>query len=190
VKNVFLLEDEISHGGYSNFRTITLDSSVGDIAAGTYPITNINSSARTVSFTYVSANNSGALAFTADFYAYRIAGSTTTARIFSARGLSLVGANDLNGYFMSGGLRRRGYVQGHRHNLVFRGNEGVAGSIGVQVEMYNSNSGGNAATNTTSTSAIYDPKTDGINGTPLTAKITHGPAMSGYFYIHLRRYAA
>lgn len=110
-----LLEDNSHHGGYSNWRTITLASAIGDITAGTYALTNVNASTRTVAFAFTAANNSGSGTFAADFYAYRIAGSATTARIFSARGLSLMGVNDANGYFVSGGLRRRGHFQGHRH---------------------------------------------------------------------------
>lgn len=178
-----LSEDVSQHGSYSNYRSVTLPLAIGDIAAGTYALTNINASTRQVSFAFVAANNSGALASTVDFYAYRIAGSTTTARVFSARGLSLMGVNDANGYFVSGGLRRRGYFQGHWHpvndgsvDLGFIANAGT-GSVASGIVSGN-------------TLIARNSITDGTNGTPRTSKETHSPAMSSHLYLHLRRYTA
>lgn len=176
-----LLEDEVHHGSYTGWRTVTLASAIGDITAGTYALTNVNASTRQISFAFTAGNNSGSGTFAADFYAYRIAGSTTTARVFSARGLSIMGANDANLYFLDGGLRRRGYVQGHAHT--------VQAGIG----------GGNSNTNVSrldclSSSLANTPAmttiADGTNGTPRVAKETHSPSMSAHLYIHLRRYVA
>jgi hypothetical protein len=111
-----LLEDQVSHGSYTNWRTVTLANAIGNITAGTYAITNVNASSRTITFAFTAANASGAVTATVDFYAHRVAGSTTTARVFGARGLTMHGANDGNGYFVAGGLRRRGFMQQHyRH---------------------------------------------------------------------------
>jgi hypothetical protein len=177
-------EDEAQHGSYTNYRSVTLPSSIGDIAAGTYALTNINASTRQISFAFVAANNSGALASTVDFYAYRIAGSTTTARVFSARGLSLMGVNDANGYFVSGGLRRRGYFQGHWHTTSYFGQS--AGSNRV----YSSTGDGTTIAGNTTEVHARASVTDGTNGTPRTAKETHSPALSAHLYLHLGRYVA
>jgi hypothetical protein len=175
-----LLEDETQHGSYANYRSVTLPLAIGDISAGTYALTNIDPSTRQISFAFVAANNSGALASTVDFYAYRIAGSTTTARLFSARGLSLMGVNDANGYFVSGGLRRRGYFQGHTF-VVSGFTYLVAPGAGATALSINGTAG---------TTLAGIPVTDSINGTPRVAKETHSPALSAHLYLHLWRYIA
>jgi hypothetical protein len=180
-----LLEDETQHGSYTNYRSVTLPLAIGDISAGTYALTNINASTRQISFAFTAANNSGAAAAIVDFYAYRIAGSTTTARIFSARGLSLMGVNDANGYFVSGGLRRRGYLQGHWHEAW----DAISGDSNSHARLSFANTGGTGIVSGTNT-AVKDATDDGTNGPPRTAKETHSPAMAVHLYLHLGRYAA
>lgn len=178
-----LLEDEQHHGSYSNWRTVTLATAIGDITAGTYAMTNVNAGARTVSFAFTAADNSGAGSFTVDFYAYRIAGSTTTARVFSERGLSLIGVNDANGYFVSGGLRRRGYFQGHWHTLSVTAGGGSSDGVNLGTGI-NSYAAHDDLKNTAKTIV-----TDTVNGTPRISKETSGPAMSVHYYIHFGGYA-
>jgi hypothetical protein len=173
-----LAEDQAMHGSYAAWRTVTLISAIGDIPAGTYAITNINPSTRTVSFTLVAANNSGAVVATVEFYAFRIAGSTTTARVWTGRGLSIMGANDANGYFVSGGLRRRGYFQGHKHTF-------TTYASGASSSIYINNVGGSNASTFINMS---NPTDDGSNGTPRTAKETHSPAITAHIYLHGGRY--
>ncbi len=177
-----LSEDQVIHGSFTNWRTITLAGTIGSITAGTYAITAISPASRTVSFSFTAANASGSGAFTVEFYTHRIAGSSTTARVFAAQGEALHGVNDANGYFVAGGLRRQGYFQGHEHDqyqpaggAVVPGWAGGAGSTR-----------GALGSNT----QIGSPKTDGTNGTPRTAKETNSPALSVHLYIHGGRYVA
>lgn len=178
-----LLEDEVAHGSYSNWRTVTLANAIGNISAGTYAITNVNASSRTISFAFTAANASGSVTATVDFYAHRIPGSTNTARVFSARGLTIHGANDDNGYFVAGGLRRRGFLQGHYHDVQTVGSSAFIVTSNIPT--------GNPNTGPYPTgSETKAPKTDGTNGTPRTAKETHGPALAVHLYMHLGRYVA
>lgn len=181
-----LLEDEQHHGSYSNWRTVTLASAIGDISAGTYAITNVNAGARTLAFSFTAADNSGAGSFTVDFYAYRIAGSTTSARLFSARGLSIIGVNDANGYFVSGGLRRRGYFQGHLEQIVVYGNVANNNGSGGLIPGYNA---GDTPGQARSTSVTGAKISNGVDGTPRTAKETHSPAIAVHYYLHFGSYA-
>jgi len=174
-----LLEDVTMHGSYGAWRTITLIAAIGNIAAGTYAITDVNSASRTVSFAYVAGNASGAVVATAEFYAFRIAGSTTTARVWTARGLSLMGANDANGYFVSGGLRRRGFFQGHQH--VTYGYDDISPFTGIRMRKTTGSVNAELISSTIIT-------TDGVNGTPRTAKETHSPAITAHIYLHGGRY--
>jgi len=167
-----LNEDQNLHGGFSNWKTFTLPNSIGIINAGTYAISAINAGARTISFPYVASNGSGIVTSTAEFYPHRIAGSTTTAREWSLKGLSLIGANDANGYFVSGGLRRRGFLQGHTHSY--------AVSSGGSAPCFAASS--SAATDTTG--VIKTVSTDGTNGTPRTGKETHSPSAVVHWHRH------
>lgn len=176
-----LLEDELLHGSYTNWRTITLAVAIGSITSGTYALTNVNASSRTVSFNFTASNGSGAVTSSASFYAYRIPGSTTTARLFSLRGLSIHGPSDDNGYMLNG-LRRRGYAQSHIHPL-------KANTDGSVNETYPRVSAGVGNTvNITFAGAISPPTSDGTNGTPRTAKETNSPLQAAHIYQHARRY--
>ncbi|MDY7026662.1 MAG: hypothetical protein SVR04_00035 [Spirochaetota bacterium] len=77
-----LSADNVVNGGYSDWQTITLTAAIGDIAAGDYNITDVDAVSRTISFVYTASNNSGSVTATVRFYRHRIAGSTTTARLF------------------------------------------------------------------------------------------------------------
>jgi len=173
-----LLEDELAYGAY--LRTITLPSTIGDIIAGTYTITNINAGSRTVAFAYVAGNNSGSGSYIADFYACRIAGSTTSARVFSARGRAIHGANDPNGYMVNE-LARRSFFQGHMQRIYGRDTAGAVtnvyafGAAGLRTL----GSGG---------SELYEE--DSPNGTPRAAKDTNSAAIAKHLYLHLRGYTA
>jgi hypothetical protein len=175
-----LAEDATAHGSFTNWRTVTLASAIGNITAGTYAITAINPASRTVSFAFTAANASGSVTATVQFFAHRVAGSITTARLFSARGLTMHGANDDNLYFMASGLRRRGFMQGHRHNPLSGTNFVMA--VGASGYTLGGSGAGGATTG--------DPTTDGTNGTPRVGKETHGPAITAHIYIHGGRYNA
>jgi hypothetical protein len=175
-----LLEDNSAHGSYTDWRTITLASAIGDITAGTYAITNVNASSRTVSFAFTHADNSGAVTASAEFYANRIAGSTTTARVFSARGRAIHGAGDDNGYMVNS-LARRGFFQGHRM-APLSGQDNFWGAPN-NTAVYQAGGSGLTAKVTTG-----DPVTDGTNGTPRVAKDTNSPAFVTHLYLHLGSY--
>jgi len=174
-----LAEDQAVHASFTNWRTITLASAIGNISAGTYAITAISSSSRTISFAFTASDSSGSVTTTAEFYPHRVAGSANTARVFSARGLTVHGANDDNGYFMAGGLRRRDFMQGHFHAYKALLYSPPAGSSAYCLT--NIGDGSNE---------IRSPTTDGDNGTPRTGKTTHGPAITVHIYMHGGSYVA
>lgn len=171
-----LSEEQTVHGSFTNWRTVTLASAIGNITAGTYAISAISAGSRTISFAFTAANASGSVTASVEFYAHRIAGSATTARVWTAKGMSIIGVNDANGYFVSGGLRRRDFMQGHIHS----------GSIPIAGVAW-ATPGNSGLTNT---GTIGTPITDGTNGTPRTGKTTHGPAIAAHIYIHGGRYVA
>lgn len=182
-----LLEDEVLHGGYSNWRSVTLANAIGNVTAGEYAITNVNASSRTISFAFVAGNASGSGSFTVDFYAHRIPGSTTTARVFSARGLTIHGANDDNGYFVAGGLRRRGFMQQITGTLasarnIFRGT-GTTGAFSV-TDPSNSGTDGGSVVNNYEYAHFNSANSPGAR----TSQETHGPALTVHIYQHGGRY--
>jgi hypothetical protein len=175
-----LLEDEVAYGSY--LRTVTVPSTIGDITAGTYTLTNINSGARTISFAFTHTNSSGSGTFSVDFYANRIAGSDTTARVFSARGRAIHGAGDDNGYMVNG-LARRGFFQNHWHQAQI--NSVGTSYTGVKLATDAPGSGVSTLGNVT----IENPVTDGVT-TPRTSKDTNSPAISMHLYLQLCHYEA
>lgn len=178
-----LLEDNLVHGGYTNWRSITLPSTIGDITAGEYAITAIDASLRTVKFAFVASNNSGSGSFTANFYTNRVPGSSTTARLYEATARNLVSANDANGEQING-LRVRDRMQGHWHQSYIAPVGTTAGA--------NITDSTNAATSAVrgGGTGTQEATTDGTNGTPRTGLTTHGPEQVGHLYIHGRRYSA
>lgn len=105
-----LSEDQTVHGSFTNWRSITLPSAIGSITAGDYTLTGLNAAARTLTFAFTASNGGAAGAWTAEFYVNRVAGSTTTARLFAVQGRALVTAND-SADEVVGGLRRRDRMQ-------------------------------------------------------------------------------
>ena len=179
-------EDQAVHGSYTNWRSITLASAIGPITVGDYAITNVNPSARTISFNFTAANASGAVSASAEFFPFRIPGSITTARVFTGRGLTIHGANDDNGYFVAGGLRRRGYMQQITGTLasarnIFRLSE-TTGAFSVTNPSNSGTDGGSVVSN-------YEyARFDSANSPGArTSKETHGPALTIHLYMHLGR---
>lgn len=147
---------------------------IGNIAAGDYIPTAIDTVNRLVTFACVGTTGSGAVSTTIAVMPFRVVGQASQARIFPMQGMSLVSANDANAYHI-GGLRRRGFMQGHKHT----------------VTGYNGGSGGSTITSGTAT-ILYSsqdliPMSDGTNGPPLIAKVTEGPSLTGHWYIHAGR---
>lgn len=173
-------EDQSVHGSFTGWRTITLASNIGNIPAGTYAITAITPASRTLTFACVATTGSGAVTATAEFYAHRIAGDATGARLFGVQGMALHAANDANNYFI-GTLRRRSYLMGHEHTII-TGTSGGTSNVNV------SRTGGDG--NLSPTDKTDGVTSDGTNGTPRWAKETHGPALAMHFYMHAGRKAS
>lgn len=159
-----LVEDKDVQGTYTNHRTVNIDGS-------DFAITGINLVTRVVTVSGSPTTGSQ----TARFYSHRIAGSTTTARLFEVSGESFIAGGDPDGYFI-GGLRTRGYFQGHWHASKSPGSGGVL-------------TGFNGSTNrvnvfdlNTTQALILDAMPDTANGTPRTRKTTHSPALTGIPY--------
>jgi len=189
-----LAEDNLVHGGYNSWRSITLPSAIGDITAGEYAITNLDPAARTVSFAFTAGDNSGSGSWTAEFYAHRIPGSSTTARVYERPAGVLVAANDADGECIAG-LRRRDRGQGHGH--IFDGsNTTVDETItGGDIKVSTGGGGTNRVVNIsdgntslTGTMSIDEPDTDGTNGEPRTGKTTDPRAQVGHLYMWGKTY--
>jgi hypothetical protein len=171
-----LAEDELVHGGYTNWLSI-------NIAGTDYAITNINVGARTVTVTGTPPTG----AQTGIIYPYRITGSTTTARLRRISGRSFVGTEALSGdtpdRMLLAGLRARDRGQGHRHNP-------ISGKGAFQHYAAGGHNYGNLTPYAEDVSTTGDPVTDGTNGTLRTGKTTEPRTYPGYVYIWAGRYVA
>jgi hypothetical protein len=150
-----LVEDLVVHGGTAtNWRTI-------NIAGTDYAIASISTSSLTVTVSGSPTTGSQ----TAIFYHRRIAGSTTTARVFKDSGRVTMSPD---GTLRVAGLRRRFHMQGHKHTSL---SQGIA-------------SGGNAApaspAGTSDSGYVGIPITDGTNGTPITGAETEPNSSTVY----------
>lgn len=176
-----LAEDNLVHGNYTSWRSITLAGAIGNIPAGEYAITALNATARTVTFNVTASDGSGGVTATAEFYRHRIPGSSTTARVYERPAGVLVAANDPDGECIAG-YRRRDRFQGHIPDP-------IAASGSVAMTLANGFAGG------TSTGGVpgapYNGlKSDGTNGTPRTGKTTDPRSLVGHLFMHGRTYLA
>jgi hypothetical protein len=168
-----LAEDVLVHGGYTNYRSIT-------VAGTEFPITNINTSTRVITVTGTPSAGSQ----TVEFYNYRITGSSTTARLFEIKGRGFIAPNDSSGRHQNG-LRVRDRFQGHYHALHYFQNNNSADAAGVTgVDLIRS------APSTIDNDRVRGSVTDGTNGTPRTGSTTHGAGVSAHLYIWARSYIA
>ena len=174
-----LQEEATANGGFGMAVTVP---TIGNVPAGEYAITSIDTVNRYIVFACVAANGSGAVSSTAAVYPFRILASTTTARMFPGQGLTLMAANDANGYFI-GGLRRRGFAQGHNHYIKWSGyndnfsSDGAVNANGAQLPR--------GAVAGTDYWKATSPINDGTNGNHRTGKETHSPALSVHLFIHV-----
>jgi hypothetical protein len=162
-----LAEDVLVHGGYTNYRSIT-------VAGTEFPITNINTSTRVITVTGTPSAGSQ----TVEFFNYRITGSSTTARLFEVNGRGFIAPNDSSGRHQNG-LRVRDRFQGHKIRLDNSTN-GTQSTFVSGTDIYNIGGTNNQ------TSII----SDGTNGTPRTGLTTHGAGVSAHLYIWARSYIA
>lgn len=164
-----LLEEEMYHGSYNTWRCI-------NIAGTDFVITNVNPGARTVAVS--GSPTSGAQS--ASVYQFRIAGSTTTARVFKMAGQATM-AQD--GVTYIAGFRRRDRMQGHKH--VGANVTGINASVSSGGNYLMSSSGGTAH----ATDSNLTPTTDGVNNTPRTGLTTDPNMTAVYRYMWAGAYA-
>ena len=182
-----LAEDVLVHGGYTNYRSIT-------VAGTEFPITNINTSTRVITVTGTPSAGSQ----TVEFFNYRITGSSTTARLFEVKGRGFIAPNDSSGRHQNG-LRVRDRFQDWQLGVLgdSTGSRDYYGEGGTRDRQW-SNTLGTAVTQTNFT-MITDGQgdtkrakalSDGTNGTPRTGLTTHGAGVSAHLYIWARSYIA
>ncbi len=169
-----LLEDQIVHGGYTNWRTLT----IGGVE---YVITNVNTVTRVITVTGTPTAGSQ----TTEFFPHRIAGSTTTAREFEVSGRVVIATNDSAGRWI-GDLRMRSYMQGHFTSAGASLNEFLGNNTGGS---FIPPGGGGSWSAPLKSSTTGAPTTDGANGTPRTGPETHSPTLSAYTYKWARKFA-
>lgn len=188
-----LVEDNLVHGSYTNWRSITLGSAIGDISSGEYAITNIDASLREITFAFSSGNNSGSGAFTTEFYTNRVPGSTTTARLYEATGETLVGANYADGEYI-GGLRKRDAMQRITGEFARSNAVGVAiNSTGLTGPFSLGTGYANATgTSVTTANAIAFDTADSVSPNAAKTNDMHTRVNSnvGHLYIHGKSYVA
>jgi hypothetical protein len=179
-----MLEDKVVHGSYSNWRTITVGSAIGNIPAADYAISAIDTTLRTVTFAVTASDGSGAVTATAAFYPHRIAGSTTTAREFETSDRAII-SEASDGSVISG-LRHRDFFQDHWHSFksLSRVNAGTGGPSGAANE-------GNPIS-TFGDFTVQEPieNADTLSGTPRTDTKTKPKALGAFVYKWGRNYVA
>jgi hypothetical protein len=171
-----LAEDVLVHGGYTNYRSIT-------VAGTEFPITNINTSTRVITVTGTPSAGSQ----TVEFFNYRITGSSTTARLFEVKGRGFIAPNDSSGRHQNG-LRVRDRFQGHWHEWRYATNS--TPNAGGSSPISQLDPAVNTLTAPSNNNTIASPKTDETNGTPRTGSTTHGAGVSAHLYIWARSYIA
>lgn len=181
-----LLEDKLYHGSYADWRTITLDSAIGDITAGTYAITEVSTSSRYVKFAFTASDNSDTCTETVKFYPHRIVGSTTTARHFQVNGSAFMTPMDADGEHVVG-LRRRDRFQGHDVETDWAAGEGGTGAITTGTV---SESGSDVSLFNDADLGTDGFISDGTNGTPRTGTTTMPRGMTLFAYQFVGTYSA
>ena len=158
-----LLEEVAVHGGYTNWRCV-------NIGGTDYSVTNVNSVSRSITVSGTPPTGTQTLIV----YHHRIAGSTTTARVFKDSGRATMTPD---GVAIIAGLRRRDRFQGHSHGSLIPTSA---------VAQYTGAGGGFIGPS----GAIVVPSSDGTNGTPRTGDKTEPNSTGVYRYIYGGQYVA
>lgn len=163
--------------GGGDYTTAATQNSV-DIAGTSYAISaNVDLVLRQVTVTGTPPSG----AQTASLYPYRIAGSTTTARLHKLTGFVPAQSGDA-GYEIVGGYRKMDREQSHKHTI-FVVSEVTGSTISADARLLRSSSG-----NADQTSS--GPTSDGVNGSPRTGKTTDPRTVAMYYYSYAQIYAA
>ena len=155
-----LLEEVAVHGNYTNWRC-------GNVGGADYTITNVNSVSRSITFSGTPPTGTQTLII----YHHRIAGSTTTARVFKDSGRATMTPD---GVAIIAGLRRRDRFQG----------------FGIEIGTEASTTSGTVSIDRSSSAAItyWNPNVARIvassYGTPRTGNNTEPNSISVYRYIY------
>ena len=160
----------VSGGDYGNPRCI-------NVSGTDYAITAVNVASRTVTVT--GSPSTG----TAIFYPHRIAGSSTSIRLFKLTGFVPVAQGDADGQYIAA-LRMMDRGQGHFHSPLGAGPFIQNGAPGLT---WLAMAGGTAWGQASTTGA---PITDGANGTPRNGKTTDPRGHARYIYTWARRLIA
>ncbi len=181
-----LAEDVLVHGSYTNWRSTTLASAIGDITAGEYAITDVDAAGLTIDFAFAAGDNSGSVTASTNFYQHRVPGSTTTARLMETTARTLISANDSDGEAISGARRRD---RGQGFGIAARnGTGGTVANIGESGITIAASSGAFDAYRDTLSDARLINGDNGSDGTPRTGKTTDPRALVGHLFIWGRTY--
>jgi hypothetical protein len=150
---------------YTNWRSI-------NVAGTDYAITDINVGGRKITVSGTPPSGSQAVIV----YPFRVAGSSTSARIPRASGRALVAQNSGEDGTLIAGLRRRDYAQGHYHPQHIPNGNGGGSYLSIP----------SAGSSNATSGAFYNTDnliTDGFRGIPRISSNTEPRALAGYLYI-------
>lgn len=159
------------------YQVVNIASDIGNIPAGDYLITSVDTVALTVTFACTASDGSGATTNTVSFFPHRIVGSTTTARVYGAKAMALMSAG--TGTHM-GSQMRRSYMQGHWHEVV----DNAGNVMEISSDFPIASGEGNRRLNLVpGAAAAKTPKPDGTNGTPRTGSETEPRSITAHLYL-------
>ncbi len=166
-----LAEDATVHGSYTSYRPI-------NVAGTDYAVSAVNTGTNVISVTGSPPTGSQ----TAILYGHRIAGSSSTARIYKDSGRATYSAD---GSTYIGGLRRRFRTQGHVHETAVDGDSTLFGKGPSRAGV---NQAGSPITIGPDLTNV--PYTDGTNGTPIIGPSTDAANSVVYRYLYAGSYVA
>lgn len=166
----------------SDYPVVTVSATIGNIPAGDYRITGCTPATRTITFACTASDGSGSTSSTVAFYPHKVVGSTTSARLYGAKGMALMSAGTST--HMSGGLRRS-FLQGHWHNLYRPNTANLQSGSGYGVPVSNSTN-----TDINTNPSVKEAITDGTNGTPRTGAETEPRSLTAHLYVWAGEYLA
>lgn len=184
-----LEQDQAFHGSYANWRTVTLTQAIGNIPAGDYAITNVDTGTRQITFAVIAADSSASITAASFFYPHRIAGSTTTARIFEADDLALI--SEAGDGSVISGYRHLDTFQDHIHNeRSIDGTDNTVVSARATGSSANGPRAGYGTVTTDSQTETTGAATDnsGSLGTPRAGTKTKNRGMGAFLYWWGKRY--